>query len=170
MDKDKVILDATCASRMIWFNKNHPAAVYVDRREEQDTRIWKSGNGKGERRLTIKPDVLADFTNLPFPDESFYLVVFDPPHLLKIGESSWMAKKYGKLDANWPTVIRDGFNECMRVLKPYGTLIFKWNEFDIPVKKIIECVRQEPLFGNRSGKQGKTHWMTFMKFPDEQGR
>jgi len=50
--------------------------LFVDIREEThitDTR-------PGASPTVIKPDVLADFTNLPFPDESFSLVVFDPPH------------------------------------------------------------------------------------------
>ena len=33
------------------------------------------------RKLIVDPDKICDVTALPFPDESFYLVVFDPPHL-----------------------------------------------------------------------------------------
>lgn len=157
------VLDATCGSRMIWFNKNNPVAVYVDRREIEDEAIWKSTKNDSTRKLSIHPDVIADFTDLPFADEQFYLVVFDPPHLTKIGENAWMCKKYGRLDGDWRNTIRKGFEECMRVLKPNGTLVFKWNECQIPVKEIIECIGVQPLFGNRSGKQGKTHWMCFMK-------
>lgn len=29
----KKILDATCGSRSIWFDKNNPDTLYVDRRE-----------------------------------------------------------------------------------------------------------------------------------------
>lgn len=32
---DKKILDVTCGSRTIWFNKNHPAAIYTDKRAEE---------------------------------------------------------------------------------------------------------------------------------------
>lgn len=60
-------------------------------------------------------------------------------------------------------MIKDGFDECMRVLKPNGTLVFKWNEYDIPVKDIIKVIGKEPLYGHKSGKQSKTHWMCFMK-------
>lgn len=77
---DKKILDATCGSRMIWFNENHPLALYVDRREVEDEVIWTASDGSRTRYLTVKPDVIADFTELPFEDNSFYLVVFDPPH------------------------------------------------------------------------------------------
>ena len=94
----------------------------------------------------------------------FYHVIFDPPHLVRAGDTAWMVKKYGKLEEeNWKQTLHDGFAECMRVLKPYGTLIFKWNETQIPVREVIEAIGQEPLYGNRSGKQGKTHWMAFIK-------
>ena len=165
----KKVLDATCGSRMIWFNKNNPIALYVDRRRVEDEAIWKSGNGKSVRYLKVDPDIIADFTSLPFDDNSFYNVVFDPPHLHKISETAWLCKKYGKLPENWEEVIHDGFWECMRVLKPNGTLIFKWNEFDIPVKKIIDVIGVFPLYGNRSGKKSKTHWMCFIKDVDENG-
>lgn len=160
---NKKILDATCGSRMIWFNKNNPNALYVDRRVLHGEAIWKSTKNDSIRKVDIEPDIVADFTELPFADETFYLVVFDPPHLLHIGENAWMSKKYGRLPENWRDVIHDGFHECMRVLKMNGTLIFKWNEFDIPVREIINAIGVEPLFGNRCGKQQKTHWMCFMK-------
>lgn len=162
--KDKAVLDATCGSRMIWFNKDNDVAVFVDRREVEDEAIWTSGNGLGCRKLSVHPDIIADFTDLPFDDETFYHVVFDPPHLIKGGDSAWIVKKYGKLEEDtWKDTLRNGFNECMRVLKPHGTLIFKWNEVQIPTKEVISAIGCEPLYGNRSGKQGKTHWMAFIK-------
>lgn len=51
----------------------------------------------------------------------------------------------------------------MRVLEPFGILIFKWNESQIPVSRLLEIFGQEPLFGHRSGKASKIHWMCFMK-------
>lgn len=164
---DKHILDATCGSRTIWFQKNHPLAVYMDCRQEKDTVIWKSTKNDSVRTLNVEPDVVADFTKMPFADNSFELVVFDPPHLLKIGENAWLKKKYGKLTDEWPKMIHDGFWECMRVLKPYGVLIFKWSEIDIKTRDVINAIGKEPLFGHRSGKAMKTHWMCFMKDESE---
>ena len=160
---EKKILDVTCGSRTIWFNKNHPAALYCDKRHEESGRIWKSGDGTSERFCTITPDVVCDFTDLPFPDNSFSLVVWDPPHLQKVGYSSWLAKKYGKLDENWPQMLHDGFRERMRVLKPDGVLIFKWAESDIAAEKVWKAIGEKPLFGHHSGKQSKTFWGCFMK-------
>ena len=162
-ESQKYILDATCGSRMMWFDKNNKNAVFMDNRIENGTLIWKSGNGLAQRHLDVNPDVIADFTNMPFEDNAFYLVVFDPPHFLNIGVNSWMCKKYGKLPENWKPLIRDGFRECMRVLKPFGTLVFKWSEVDIKTSEIIAEIGITPLFGHKSGKQQGTHWMCFMK-------
>jgi len=149
----KNILDACCGSRMFWFNREHPKAVYMDNRKLEDTLC-------DGRKLIINPDVVADFTKMPFKDDSFKLVVFDPPHLIKAGETSWLAKKYGKLSDTWPQDIKKGFEECFRVLEPNGILIFKWNEEQIKLSEILKLAPQEPLFGDR---RSKTHWIVFMK-------
>lgn len=135
MENGKLILDACCGSRMFWFDKYNPLALFVDKRSET---LTAKDRGK-TRIIEIKPDVIADFTNLPFEDNSFYMVVFDPPHLKTLGATSWMAKKYGKLPKDWQSLIHDGFTECMRVLKPYGTLVFKWNESEIKNSGCIVC-------------------------------
>lgn len=94
---DKKILDVTCGSRTIWFNKQHPAAIYCDKRKEELFGVWKSTNRDSERTCIIEPDIQFDFTCLPFPDNQFALVVFDTPHLTSVGDNAWMKKKYGKL-------------------------------------------------------------------------
>ena len=150
----KKILDACCGSKMFWFDKENENTVFMDNRYFNDTLC-------DGRTLEINPDIIADFKHMPFENESFYLVVFDPPHLLKAGENSWLAKKYGKLNPEtWKSDLKKGFNECMRVLKQKGTLIFKWNEEQIKLKDILATIDFKPLFGN---KRSKTHWLVFMK-------
>lgn len=163
---EKKILDATCGSRTIWFNKHHPAAVYCDKRRAEYANIWKIVNGQSARSCIVDPDIQCDFTDLPFPDESFSLVVFDPPHLAKVGNNAWLVKKYGKVDPDWRRMLHDGFDECMRVLKPDGVLIFKWSEYDIPAGEVWKAIGRKPLFGHRSGKQSKTFWGCYMKGVD----
>ncbi len=109
--EEKKILDVTCGARSVWFNKRHPAAIYCDKRKEEYHHLWKNA---GNCTLSVDPDILCDFTSLPFEDNSFSLVVFDPPHLTGAKETSWLVKKYGKLDSNWPQMLHDGFRECMR--------------------------------------------------------
>lgn len=158
----KSILDVCCGSRMFWFDKKNPAAIFVDKRRESFELKDKSSKG-GLRHLIIDPDIQADFTALPFRDESFSLVIFDPPHLLNNGQSGWLSKKYGKLDAGWRQELRKGFSECFRVLQKEGTLIFKWSEYDIPVSQILSLTTEKPLIGQRSGKNAKTIWLVFHK-------
>jgi len=149
----KSIIDVCCGSKMFWFDRNHPDAVFMDNRELEDTLC-------DGRKLVIKPDVIGDFRNIPYPDNTFKLAVFDPPHLIKLGENSWMAKKYGKLNSSWKDDVKQGFEECMRVLEPYGILVFKWNEQQIKLSDVLKVINYKPLFGDR---RSKTIWMVFMK-------
>jgi len=157
---EKKILDVCCGGRMFWFNKEHPDALYVDIREPE---TFTTGKGIHERTRHIRPDKVMDFRELDLPDKSFYLVVFDPPHLKSVGDNSYTAKTYGKLGEGWKDDITKGFSECFRVLKPDGVLIFKWNEYEIPVRDVLALTPHKPLFGHKSSKQQKTHWITFMK-------
>lgn len=152
----KLILDACCGSKMMWFDKSNPAVLFADKRTENH--ILCDG-----RALEVTPDIEIDFTNMPFVDQSFKLVVFDPPHLVNVGKNSWMFKKYGGLDKTWKEDLKKGFNECMRVLEPYGTLVFKWNETQVKTSEIIKIIDYKPLFGHTSGRASKTIWMCFMK-------
>lgn len=148
------ILDVCCGSRMFWFDKNHENTLFVDKREHYEE--LPTGHV-----INVSPDVVADFRNLPFKDETFYHVVFDPPHLLRAGESSWLAKKYGRLNKEtWPQDLKQGFDECMRVLKTNGTLVFKWNEEQVRLREILDIFETQPLYGNQ---RAKTHWIVFMK-------
>lgn len=155
--RDKSILDMCCGSRMFWIDKHDPRAVFIDSRAEQHTLC-------DGRRLVISPHLIADFRALPFSDASFPVVVFDPPHLERVGENAWMRKKYGALNKEtWSDDIRAGFNEAFRVLRPHGVLIFKWNETQIPVSQIIALTEQHPAIWQRTGKNDKTHWIIFVK-------
>lgn len=154
------VLDATCGSRMMWFDPQDARAVYVDERSE--TVALCDG-----RTITIAPDVQADFRALPFSDETFHHVVFDPPHLNRLGERSWTRAKYGVLFPTWREDLAAGLAECFRVLKPGGTLVFKWNEYQIPVDEVLALTPVKPLYGHRSGRQSKTHWIAFLKEVEE---
>lgn len=163
----KRVLDPCCGSRMFWFDRENPDVEFCDIRVVDNEKIWESKDGKQAIYITVKPDTVCSVTDLPFPDNTFYHIVFDPPHLLNIDDSAWLCKKYGKLDrGGWKDFIQDAFDECMRVLKPNGTLIFKWSEIDIKVSEILDIIPYKPLYGHRSGKHMTTHWMAFLKDAD----
>lgn len=165
---NKFILDACCSGRMFWFDKKHPNALYIDNREVP------KGTQKDRPNFCVAPDIVMDFRKLNFPDKSFKLVVFDPPHLKSLDKNSWIALKYGVLDPKtWREDILKGFNECWRVLDDYGTLIFKWSKSydnrkkrDVSLAEILKLLPIRPLFGHPSGSKINTVWMCFMKIPE----
>ena len=150
---EKSILDPCCGSRMFWFDRDNPDVIFADNRHLKTTLC-------DGRSLVIEPDMEMDFRDMPFPDNTFNLVVFDPPHLSHAGKSSWLAQKYGVLPKEWKPYLKDGFDECMRVLKPGHTLIFKWNEVQIRTSEMLKAIGAVPLFGDR---RGKTRWLVFQK-------
>jgi SAM-dependent methyltransferase len=156
----KIILDACCGGRAFWFDKNNPNVLFADSRVMKPEIV---GNGKNARIRKCLPDKIMDFREMDIPDNTFNLVVFDPPHLF-VGKNSYMAKCYGMLDKHtWEKDLTKGFAECFRVLKQHGILIFKWNECDILLKDVLNLTPYKPLFGHPSGKAQKTHWVCFMK-------
>lgn len=163
--KDKFILDACCGGRMFWFDKNHPNALFIDNRSYKNKVV--NANGKKIRKFSVEPEKVMDFRKMELPAESFNLVVFDPPHLRRRNiEAKYSTRYYGALNPDtWEADIRMGFSECFRVLKMNGVLVFKWCETEIPISKILKLADEKPLFGHRSGKAAKTHWITFMKIP-----
>ena len=151
-----LVLDVCAGSRMMWFDKNNPKALFGDKRFEQHTLC-------DGRVLHIEPNLQLDFTCLPFASNSFKLVAFDPPHLLKAGEVSWLKAKYGVLGKDWKNDLGKGFSECFRVLESGGILVFKWNETQVKIKEVLALTPVKPLFGHPTGRKGITHWYVFMK-------
>lgn len=166
MESFPPVLDACCGPRHFWFNKADNRARFMD------ARSGEFPMPKGRKAIVVRPDVVADFTRMPFPDESFYHVVFDPPHhtskQLGTKHVSIMQATYGILPREgWEDMLRAGFAECFRVLKPNGTLIFKWGGREIGVRQAIKlALPYRPLFGHQTrvmASGGATHWITFLK-------
>lgn len=153
----KKVLDACCGGRMFWYDKHDERALFVDKRYVPPTRL------KNRQTFSIVPDAVMDFRYLQYADSTFSLVVFDPPHLTRLGEGSYMRLKYGVLDEKtWKQDIKVGFSECFRVLKKGGVLVVKWNETRYPLKEVLKLTNHKPLFGDRGTKRG-TKWTVFMK-------
>lgn len=160
------VLDVCCGPRMMWFDSADRRALFIDKRRGTFARDFGTVGTRNRAPSVVAPDILASFTALPFADESFYQVVFDPPHMLrsKVGAAGrgLFPKMYGVLGKGWQSELEQGFRECFRVLKPNGTLIFKWADVSVPVSQVLLAARPDtPLFGSRRGKH--THWIVFMK-------
>jgi len=154
----KLILDPASSMRSFYFDKKDKRVLFGDIRVKE-THLLTNG-----QTIHIEPDEVMDFRAIPYPDETFKVVVFDPPHMLNLSEKSWMRKKYGVLDKEtWQDDLTKGFAECFRVLKDEGTLIFKWNEVSIPLKDILALTPYKPVLGHPSGKRMGTHWVLFIK-------
>lgn len=158
IDTDKIVLDACCGGRMFWFDKKQPDTLYIDKRTVAPRKL------ANRAMFSVQPDIEMDFRDLQFREGTFSLVVFDPPHVARAGKTSFLGDKYGYLDkATWREDLQKGFAECWRVLKPHGTLVFKWNECHIPLKDILPLAPAQPLFGQRGGRTYKTHFLVFIK-------
>ena len=167
MDTDKKILDACCSNRMFWLDKKNKDTLYIDIREEQ------KGYCEERDNFDIKPDMIADYRDLPFKDKTFKHIVWDPPHVkTKQGMaklSSITTKKYGALHADtWRKDLKKGFEELWRVLDDYGTMNFKFHDGSVKFEDVLKLFHTQPLYGvTTQKKNGKeTRWFTFVKVPE----
>lgn len=149
------ILDACCGGRHWWWEKDHPLAVYMDKRQAPPGSLDHRPNWE------CRPDIVGDFRAMPFDDETFNLVLFDPPHIVRDNPHSRTATTYGALSPDGEQRdLRDGFEECWRVLVPGGTLVFKWSG---SVKRVEPHFPAMPIVGTRSPRGGQTRWFVFYK-------
>jgi SAM-dependent methyltransferase len=120
-------------------------------------RIW--GRGKSRFKYVgmdidpaVEPDVVGDNTNMPFSDNSWDIVVYDPPHTGEQGKS-----KFAPIYGTGVSVARDGslthtypafLREARRVLKPRGLLLVKLadcthrNKFQFATAEFYMATRQ----------------------------
>lgn len=80
----------------------------------------------------------VDFRDLPEEDQTFDVVVFDPPYIAQGGRDTSTQQdflnRYGLTDVpktveGLQELIRDGMNETYRVLKPKGRLFVKCMDY-----------------------------------------
>jgi len=152
-DKSLKILDATAGFRGIWFDKNEEHTIYIDVRKE------------------VNPDYVMDCTKTNFPDKFFDLIVFDPPHIgTTPNNKGLMGKRYhnGLRAKEIRELIRNASKEFFRILKDNGFLIFKWNDHDQKLSKILPLLEDfKPLFGHkvaiRTKHSSSTYYVVLIK-------
>jgi SAM-dependent methyltransferase len=111
----RLILDATVNAGRFWKGSNRPVVgLDID--------------------PTHRPDIVADNLQMPFEDESFDVVVFDPPHIPNQGKDR-LKDFNARFGLGLKSSIENGYNfshlfpplaeEAYRVLIPEGILLCK---------------------------------------------
>jgi len=116
--------------------------------------------------------VCGVWEKLPFKDEVFNLVIFDPPHRIRSYEKC-VEGKYGVFDQiyttldpkKWVKTIYEASREFNRVLKTNGYLVFKWNDSYVSLERIISLFPMKALIKNvmNPHKKAVTYWVLFQK-------
>ena len=100
----KTILDACCGGRMMWFDKHDERAVFMDKRRFVGTCC-------DGRSVSVDPDVLGDFEDMPFPNGSFRLVVPVKEVLALTDEKPLFGHRSGKKSlTHWICFMKGGGN------------------------------------------------------------
>ena len=154
---EREVLDACCGGKHWWFDKSDIRIMALDIRSEPKGTISLQPN------WSVEPDVIGSYCDMPFDDETFYLVLWDIPHKLRY-DKGLITKKYGFLGENWANETQQGFNECWRVLKQGGTLVFKWNDLDVKVSTMLNLFHTRPIAGTITKKGvNNTYFIVFHK-------
>jgi hypothetical protein len=137
------ILDLSAGNRAIWFNKNHPLAVYLDKRPE------------------VEPTHVCD-TREGIPGSGYNLIVWDPPHM-NCGPNSNMSKVYGHhTTAEILDLIAKTGAQVHYASAPDALMALKWNNHDIRLDRVFALLPEwEPLFGHltKDGPGSQTYWV-----------
>jgi len=170
-----MILDATAGNRTMWQWKDCPDILHIDMDNE----------------LEVKPDMLADNTQLPFLPQTFNTIFYDPPHTwgghthyFSFRNRAERAKvfphctgvptyygwdKYKTKDALINHLNRAA-KEFRRVLKDDGLLWIKWNEMSMPLRTIlvifrewVELMRLYVHDPSHTAGQAQTYWILLTK-------
>ena len=151
----KPILDATAGYRMMWRNKNPPNVVFMDKKTE------------------VNPHIVAVWGHLPFRDNVFSLIIFDPPHIVlwRTGTPQ-MAKVFGGW--NTPKEIAPTLHKAAKEFSRVGEmLVLKWCDTRDGSTwwKLSSLFRGHwTILYERSSKSkgtghGLTWWITFTRTP-----
>lgn len=134
----------------MWKNKIPPNWVFMD------------------KKIEVKPDIQATWENLPFRDNIFNCVLFDPPHIVLWGTGTpQMAKVFG----GWPythNIVPSIFKSIKEFARVSNRLVFKWCDTRDgstwwklkPLFKDMWDVILEKERKNKGSGHGSTWWVT----------
>jgi hypothetical protein len=147
---------------MMWKNKNPPNTVFMDKNP------W----------TPRPPDVVAVWEKLPFRDNIFETIIFDPPHKLgrTTGRGMWATPtnpSYYGIDISkrdFRTGVYHGTREFLRVAK---RLCFKWNDIELTLERVLSLFPKDWKEVHRKvirkGLKTRTlsYWITFVQSSKE---
>jgi len=157
------VLDATTGGKHMWHAdmKDCGRVVFADRRQVESL--------EHQPGWSCEPSVLTDTRQLPFKDESFSLIAYDPPHRVTDDGMTQLSgvieQKYGALRVeNWQADLSESFGELWRVLESGGTLTFKWADVHKSHQQVLDVLPETPLYGVTTEKdRAVTKWWVFHK-------
>jgi len=157
---EKLILDSSAGNRMMWSNKNPPLTVFMDK----------------ETRLRTPPDVFGCWESLPFRDNAFRCVIFDPPHKFNRRSGFWAdpeSPNYYGADIRREKLTSGIYHGTREFLRIAERLCFKWSDDEISLQRILSLFPKEWAETYRRGDDkirvhGNTMWwITFLRSPSK---
>lgn len=148
------ILDLSAGQRAVWYNKDHPMAIYLDKRKE------------------VNPTFVCDTRKIPkHVGKDFDLVCWDPPHL-NCGRNSDMSKRYGyHTTAEILDTLKKTSSQVHKITKPHAVMALKWNDHSISLKRVFWLLLEwEPLFGHltKDGPGSQTYWVMLRRLSESE--
>lgn len=168
----------------MWKNKYSDKVLYIDI----------------ESDLEIQPNRIMDCTNTDFADKQFHTIFFDPPHIWgeTVGENIYACRNRKERDAllekrgyenrggiayygidkyrtkqELTKFVSDAQKEFYRILQDDGCLWFRWSEWRIPLKEILQCFKAWNILLHikeesnsklkRATSNSKKHWLMLVK-------
>jgi len=149
------MLDVTAGNRMMWQDKEHPLFVFMDK----------------NIHASRPPNVFGVWEHLPFRDDSFETVFFDPPHKFNRRSGFWADPKssnYYGADIRREKLVSGIYRGTRELLKVAKRLCFKWCDDEISLGRILSLIPREWIEVNRwcdnkvRAHGNFTWWLTFI--------
>ena len=163
----KPVLDATAGNRHMWGKNKYPEGViFMDK----------------EPNLRIPPDIVAEWDSIPFPDDYFHCVIFDPPHIFS--ETSQFNKNpkasphgankipgwYGAFKSKRDAVVQiHGAQKEFARVAP--RMCFKWNEASMKLHSVLtlfDCWIIQFIVPLKSNRISGTFWVKLIRKTEDQ--
>ena len=177
---EAIILDATAGNRTMWDKKEDPRILFID----------------VESDLSVKPDLIIDCTSTGFPNNSFNIIFFDPPHSYGRTKNTGVHQTPNydiQKQRGWHTGAYYGFDkfstkralivfmhkaqkEFYRIIKPNGVLWFKWSEIHSTLDAVLplfdkwELIMKFEVAYQRRVKGNTTWWVMMMPILKDGGQ